>query len=53
MDNPLLDSQLDKLVDELESMYPHYTPKPNDDLAVIMYRAGQRSVVDYITAKKS
>ena len=32
-------------------MYPHYLPTPKDDQAVIMYRAGQSSVVEYIKAK--
>lgn len=42
---------LNTLLTELEAMYPHSTPKPSDDLALIMYRAGQRSVVNYIQAK--
>ena len=42
---------LNRLLVELEAMYPHSTPKPSDDLSVIMYRAGQRSVVNYIKAK--
>jgi hypothetical protein len=42
---------LDALIEELEAMYPHYLPTPKDDQSVIMYRAGQRSVVEYIKAK--
>ena len=44
-------SSLDALVEELEAMYPHYLPTPKDDQNVIMYRAGQRAVVEYIKAK--
>ena len=43
---------LDKLCDELEDMYPHINPSPTDDERLIMYRAGQRSVVEYILAKR-
>ena len=39
------------IVEELEAMYPHYLPTPKDDQSVIMYRAGQRSVVEYLKAK--
>jgi hypothetical protein len=42
---------LTKLCDELDSMYPAKTPGPQDELAKIMYLAGQRSVVEYILAK--
>jgi len=42
---------LTKLCDELDAMYPAKTPGPQEDLAKIMYQAGQRSVVEYILAK--
>ena len=45
------ESSIKKLVEELESMYPHITPNPKDDIDRIMYRSGQRSVVDYLLAK--
>ena len=40
-----------RLLDELEAMYPPINPSPKDDDRTIMYRAGQRSVVEYIQAK--
>jgi hypothetical protein len=43
---------LDKLCDELANMYPPTNPSPTDDVNLIMYRSGQRSVVEYILAKK-
>ncbi len=43
---------LDELVDELEQTFPAYTPNPDDTLALIMYRAGQRSVVEHLHNKK-
>jgi len=46
------DHFLDKLITELESMYPPNIPQPTDDVRKIMYLAGQRSVVEYIQAKK-
>ena len=42
---------MSSLLEELEDMYPHYLPTPKDDQSVIMYRAGQRSVVEYLKAK--
>lgn len=38
-----------KLVEKLQDIYPPITPGPGDDYALIMYRAGQRQVVEYLT----
>ena len=43
---------IDKLLIELNSMYPVVTPGPNDSIAKIMYQSGQRSVVEYIQSKQ-
>lgn len=45
------DEPVTKLIEELDAMYPQFTPSPKDDIARIMYRSGQRSVVDYLQAK--
>ena len=42
---------IQKLIEELEDMYPPLTVDPSMTHEVILYRAGQRSVVDYIKAK--
>jgi len=42
------DTQIAKLLSELEGSFPPVTPHPKDDLSLIMYRSGQRSVVEYI-----
>jgi hypothetical protein len=39
------------LVKKLNEMYPLRNPHPSDDLVDIMYRAGQRSVVDSLVSK--
>ena len=39
---------VEKLSEQLEDVFPHYIPTPTDELSLIMYRAGQRSVVEYI-----
>ena len=53
MDNILPgNSNLQALVDELEEMYPPLNPHPRDSDRDIMYRAGQRSVVEYIQSKQ-
>jgi len=46
------DTFLDRLCEELDAMYPPINPTPKDEDRLIMYRAGQRSVVEYILAKK-
>ena len=52
MDNILPGNKnLQALVDELEEMFPPINPTPRDDDRTIMYRAGQRSVVEYILSK--
>jgi hypothetical protein len=52
MDNILPgNSDFQALVDELDELYPLFTPCPTDEDRLIMYRAGQRSVVDYILSK--
>ena len=43
---------LERLVQELEELYPPITPSPNDSIEQIMYRSGQRSVVEYIISKQ-
>ena len=43
---------LDKLIDELDAVYPQYLPQPDDALAKIMYISGQRSVIKYLITKK-
>ena len=42
------DTQIAKLLSELEASFPPVTPQPKDELALIMYRSGQRSIVEYI-----
>jgi hypothetical protein len=32
----------------LEENFKHFNPTPNDTMETIMYRSGQRSVVEYI-----
>ena len=60
MDKPLSpqdvfggESFLDQLCTELDELYPKLNPTPTDDVRSIMYRAGQRSVVEFILSKKS
>ena len=33
---------------ELEDIFPAVTPSPDDSMEQIMYRSGQRSVVDWL-----
>jgi hypothetical protein len=44
-------SPVEKLVDELDSLFPAFLPLPTNSIEEIMFRAGQRSVVEYIRDK--
>jgi hypothetical protein len=40
--------QLNVLLDKLEENFPPINPHPDDPTNLIMYRSGQRSVVEWI-----
>lgn len=42
------DGPVKRLAEDLDEFYPHYDPTPTDPIELIMYRAGQRSVVNHI-----
>ena len=50
MADPLFsgDQAIDRLIKDLDTVFPHYLPSPDDSQALIMYRAGQRAVVEYL-----
>jgi hypothetical protein len=39
------------MINEMEDIFPPVNPGPNDTLEAIMYKAGQRSVVEWIYNK--
>lgn len=41
--------QLSVLLNELEETFPQFLPQPSDPQNLIMYKSGQRSVVEWIT----
>lgn len=43
---------LEKLTQELDTTFPQITPTPDEPLSKIMYRSGQRSVVEYLLSKQ-
>lgn len=43
---------IDSLISDLENIYPPYQATPNDSIAHIMYRSGQRSVIEYLLSLK-
>jgi len=51
MDDIIQPYNLQALADELDEFYPPVNPTPKDDDRLIMYRAGQRSVVEFIQSK--
>jgi len=42
---------IEQLLTELEAVFPPVNPSPDTALNQIMYRAGQRSVVEWINNK--
>jgi hypothetical protein len=45
--------QLQSLLQELEDNFPPTNPHPDDPTNLIMYRSGQRSVVEWINHRLS
>ena len=43
--------ELITILKEMDEIYPANTPTPNDTYPTIMYRAGQRSVVEWLTKR--
>jgi hypothetical protein len=44
---------VERLVQELEDNFPQFLPQPNDSQNMIMYKSGQRSVVEWIVNRLS
>jgi len=44
---PLLGPTLESILLELEERFPTLTPHPKEDIQSIMFKAGQRSVVEW------
>ena len=44
----ILGPNLESILAELEEIYPPITPNPDETMEKIMYRSGQRSVVEWI-----
>ena len=44
---------VERLLAELEERFPITNPQPGTDLDQIMYRSGQRSVVDWVASRLS
>ena len=42
---------LESVLNELEEIHPPLTPTPDESMEKIMYRSGQRSVVEWIKNK--
>jgi len=40
--------QANSIINELDDLFPPTNPGPADSISTIMYRAGQRSVIEWI-----
>lgn len=45
---PLLGPSPDQILQEMEEFFPTVTPSPDNSLSQIMYKSGQRSVVEWL-----
>ena len=50
---PLLGPTLESILLEMEEKFPPVNPHPKEELASIMYKAGQRSVIEWYTDRLS
>ena len=41
----------DKILQEMQANFPPINPHPKEELSVIMYKAGQRSVVEWLVKR--
>ena len=48
---PRLGLTVEQLLAELEDVFPPVNPTPDTSLSQVMFRAGQRSVVEWIQSK--
>jgi len=49
----ILGPNLESILAELEEIHPPITPNPDETMEKIMYRSGQRSVVEWIRDRLS
>jgi len=50
---PILGPTIESILNELEEIHPPINPQPNESMETIMYRSGQRSVVEWIKTRLS
>ena len=48
---PLLGPNLQSILNELDEKFPPVNPHPKEELNTIMYKAGQRSVIEWMRAR--
>ena len=48
---PILGPTLESILLELEEIHPPLNPTPDESMEKIMYRSGQRSVVEWIRTR--
>ena len=48
---PLIGPNMQAVLAELDEKFPSVNPHPKEDIGAIMYKSGQRSVVEWIQTK--
>ena len=50
---PILGPNLESILLEMKEKFPPVNPHPKEEISTIMYKAGQRSVVDWLEYRLS
>ena len=48
---PLIGPNMQAVLAELDEKFPPVNPHPKEEIAAIMYKAGQRSVVEWVSKR--
>ena len=48
---PLLGPNLESIRLEMEEKFPPVNPHPKEEISAIMYKAGQRSVIEWLNTR--
>tara|TARA_R100000234_G_scaffold54561_2_gene32679 strand:- start:3272 stop:3466 length:195 start_codon:yes stop_codon:yes gene_type:complete len=48
---PIIGPSIEQIISELEIIFPPTNPSPNESIETIMFKAGQRDVVEWIKTR--
>ena len=48
---PIVGPSPEQILSELDTIYPPFNPHPKEEIGSIMFKAGQRSVIEWIRTR--